>query len=85
MDKTIGERVKEVMAGRGISACKLASMIPCERSNVYNIFRRPNISVDLLMRLCVVLEHDFFKELSDEYVRERRKCADSGSEERQVV
>ena len=84
MDKTIGERVREVMDYRGISACALSTMIPCERSNVYNIFKRSNISVDLLMRLCVVLEHDFFKELSEEFARNRTDSAASDAKKLQV-
>ena len=62
----IGNRVKEVLAGQGRNARWLASQLPCERSNVYNLFKRTSVGVDLLMRLCVVLGHDFFKELSDE-------------------
>lgn len=55
---------------QGHNVCWLASNIPCERSNVYNIFRRASIGIDLLYRISVVLEHDFFKDLSDEVALE---------------
>lgn len=67
----IGNRIKEILLKRGQSACWLASRIPCERSNVYHIFRRKDISVELLYVISGILEHDFFSELSEELKRER--------------
>ena len=61
----IGKRIKEVLDEQGRSACWLASMLPCERSNVYNIFKRSNLGIALLFRLSEVLQHDFFKDISD--------------------
>lgn len=66
----VGNRIKEVLEEQGHNACWLASQIPCERSNVYNIFKRESIGIDLLFRIIEVLGHDFFKEISDEIVRE---------------
>lgn len=37
---------------------------------LYNIFKRESIGIDLLFRISEVLGHDFFKEISDEIVRE---------------
>lgn len=66
----VGNRIKEVLEEQGYNACWLASQIPCECSNVYNIFKRESIGIDLLFRISEVLGHDFFKEISDEIVRE---------------
>jgi hypothetical protein len=44
----------------------LAREINCERTNVYNIFSRKDISTGLLQRICIILEYDFFKDLSEE-------------------
>ena len=60
----VGNRIKEVLEEQGYNACWLASQIPCERSNVYNIFKRESIGIDLLFRISEVLGHDFFKEIS---------------------
>ena len=62
----VGKRVQEILKKQRRSASWLASQIPCERTNVYNIFRRKSMDVRLLMRISVILEHDFFKELSEE-------------------
>lgn len=66
----IGKRIKEVLREQGHNVSWLAARIPCERSNVYNIFKRESIGIDLLFRISEVLGHDFFKEISDEIVRE---------------
>lgn len=63
----IGKRVQEVMSEKGKTVAWLAEQLPCERSNIYNMFHRRNIGVDLLMRLSELMEHDFFKELSNEF------------------
>ena len=48
-----------------MSASELAKLIPCERTNVYNIFKRKSLDARLLMRISKVLNYDFFIELSD--------------------
>ena len=62
----IGERIKQVMEERNKPVTWLAKEINCERTNVYNIFSRKDISSGLLKKICVILNHDFFKELSEE-------------------
>lgn len=60
----IGKRIKEVLREQGHNVSWLASRIPCERSNVYNIFRRCNIDAGLLYVISTVMRHDFFAEIS---------------------
>ena len=67
----IGKRIKEVLFSQKHNACWLAERIPCERSNVYSIFKRDAINVDLLYTISKILEHDFFGELSEEI---RKDC-----------
>jgi len=62
----IGKHIEEILRKKGKSASWLASQIPCERTNVYNIFKRKSLDARLLARISVILEHDFFKELSEE-------------------
>ena len=38
----------------------LAQEICCDRTNVYKIFRKGSIDTELLCRISVALEHDFF-------------------------
>ena len=62
----IGEQIEAILRKQGKSAAWLATQIPCERTNVYNIFRRKSLDVRLLMKISQILEHDFFKDLSEE-------------------
>ena len=62
----IGERVKECLFQQGRSAMWLAKQLHCERTNVYDIFKREDMGVELLRRCSIALSHDFFKDLSEE-------------------
>lgn len=62
----IGQRIKEVMTQKRRSVVWVANQISCERTNVYNIFARKDINTNLLRQFCVILNYDFFKELSKE-------------------
>lgn len=62
----IGQRIKEVMHQKNVSVIAVAKELSCERTNIYNVFERENINTDLLRRLSLVLNHDFFRELSKE-------------------
>lgn len=67
----IGNRIKEVLKGQGHSAKWLSEQIPCERTNVYDIFHRTDMNIILLSRICEVLQHDFFAELSAEAFKKK--------------
>lgn len=66
----IGKRIYEVMCEKGHNASWLAERVPCERSNIYNVFRRKSVSIDLLFIFSTLLQHDFFAELSQEWQRQ---------------
>ena len=69
----IGNRIKEVLFEQRHSAKWLSERIPCERTNVYNIFNRADINVKLLRQISIILEHDFFQELSEETFGKSKK------------
>ena len=75
----IGNRIKEILGEKGRTAIWLASQIPCERSNVYHIFRREDINVKLLCRISVALDHDFFAEFQHACGFRRQLSAETGS------
>lgn len=60
----IGNRIREVLTDRGQTAIWLAAQIPCERSNVYHIFKREDINMVLLCKISRILRHNFLAELS---------------------
>lgn len=70
----VGKLIKEVFdrQPKGCTASWLASRLNCDRRNIYNIFSRAYIDTDTLMRISIVLDHDFFHDLSESMKRERR-------------
>ncbi len=61
----IGTLIRKELKSKGLTAAWLAEQIPCDRSNIYNIFKRNDINSSLLQRISVLLEHDFFADLSE--------------------
>ena len=56
----IGEEIRLELEKQGHSVQWLSNQLGCNRTNIYNIFLRENISTDLLMRTCFALKKDFF-------------------------
>ena len=63
---TIGERIDTKRRGKPLTLQQLADAIHTSRSNVSDIITRSSIDSDLLIRISVALEHNFFEELCDE-------------------
>ena len=58
-DVHIGQMVKAVFDESGMSVSELARQLHCERTNVYTIFRRRTVDVELLALLSEILNHNF--------------------------
>ncbi len=56
----IGKLIEEELRRQERTVTWLSRKIHCDRRNVYKIFARPYIDTDLLMRLCNILQKDFF-------------------------
>lgn len=65
--ETIGSIIKKVMNERGMSVPEFAEKIHRAIRTCYNIFDNNNINVALLRDISVALDHDFFKDLSENY------------------
>lgn len=56
----IGQLIKEELERQERTVSWFARKLYCDRSNVYKIFKRPTIDTELLLRISVILNHDFF-------------------------
>lgn len=63
-DKPIGLMIKEELERQERSVSWFARHLSCDRSNVYRIFNKKNLDVELLIRISTILNHDFFADLS---------------------
>lgn len=59
----IGSLIKAKVEERGLSISDFARVLHYERTNIYKIFKRQSIDVDLLIRISRVLEYDFLREV----------------------
>ena len=58
-----GQEVKKKIEERGITVAEFARRINCSRNNVYNIFMRKYIDMELLKNISIVLDFDFIHEI----------------------
>lgn len=61
----IGEEIKKELQRQERTASWLARRINCDRTNVYNIFRRKTIDTELLLAISQALKVDFFARYSE--------------------
>lgn len=66
----IGETIREDLKSRGITAGKLALMLGCRRSNVYNIFQRKSLETDLLKEISRAVGRNYLLEMGREIDKE---------------
>ena len=63
----IGHMVKSVFDESGLSVAEFARKIHCERTNVYKIFNRQSIDVEILVKISEALEHNFLADVMKHY------------------
>ncbi|MCL2328924.1 MAG: XRE family transcriptional regulator [Bacteroidetes bacterium] len=56
----IGKIIQSKMNEQGRRASWLARQLPCDRSNVYRIFKCPSIDTALLVKISEILNYNFF-------------------------
>jgi len=75
MEIHIGEMIKAEFRRQGRTVKWLTEQLHCNRSNVYNIFARQNIDVEMLIKLSIALQHNFLTDLAPLAERkEEKKC-----------
>ena len=62
----IGNLIKEELQQQGRTITWLAGEVHCTRENLYKIFRNPWINTDMLFKISEALQHDFFKDCSEQ-------------------
>lgn len=57
----IGQKIKEVFESKGMTVVEFAKRINTSRENVYGIYKRKTLDVELLFKISEVLEYNFFQ------------------------
>lgn len=63
----IGHLVKSVFDASGLTISEFARRINCERTNVYKIFDRRTIDVELLVKISEILNHNFLTDVIEHH------------------
>lgn len=60
MELHIGELIKQVARNQRVGPTELGEKINTSKQNVYGIFKRKSIDTELLRKISIALDHDFF-------------------------
>lgn len=63
----VGSLIKEELKRQERSISWFARKLYCDRSNVYDIFKRESVDTELLLRISLVLKRNFFLLYVDEF------------------
>lgn len=63
----IGNIIKEELRKQERTISWFARKLYCDRSNVYDIFKRESVDTELLLRISLVLKRNFFLLYVDEF------------------
>lgn len=69
----IGQCIKDQMERQERSVTWMAQKLGCNRIAIYRILSKNSIDTALLSRISIILQHDFFKELSADI--EQKRCS----------
>lgn len=63
----IGHIIEQELSRQERSVTWFAKKLFCDRTNIYKIFKKQSIDTELLLRISIILQHDFFQHYSKEY------------------
>ena len=66
LDLHIGQLIKTVFERSGMTVSDFARLLNCERTNIYTIFKRRTIDVELLINISKILNYNFFEDILKE-------------------
>ena len=69
----IGKEIESELRRQGCGVTWLAQRLHCDRTNVYNIFKRDGIDTILLQRISAVLNRNFFLLYCQEEINHTQK------------
>jgi hypothetical protein len=78
MDVHIGSIIKSRAKAIRLGPTELGMRIETSKQNVYGIFKRKSIDTELLVRISVALDHDFFLYLSKSLNGSVQRPSDAG-------
>ena len=72
----LGSLIKDEVSRQKRNITKFADEISVTRQNIYDIFSRTSTTTDLLARISKTLNHNFFRDLADQFDKDNDSCCD---------
>ena len=66
----IGKIIEQKFNESGMTKKSFAQKLGCERNNIYNIFEKQSINIDLLYNISIILHCDLFQIYTNELKKE---------------
>lgn len=63
----IGKQIRHKLEEQGHTVVWFARQLSCSRSNVYLLFEKSSLDTNVLLRVSIILKHNFFESYSEEY------------------
>lgn len=68
----IGQVIEAELRDQERTVSWLSRRLDCDRTKIYQIFHKPAIKTDMLMKISIVLNKNFFKLLEDDFKAEMK-------------
>ena len=69
----IGKLIEKKLNEKEHTKSWLARKLNCDRSNIYKIFDKKYIDMELLNRISIALDYDFYKDCSENLKKEMKE------------
>jgi hypothetical protein len=69
----IGHLIQEQLRKDQRSVGWLSRQIPCSRNHVYKIFAKPSLDSDLILKISIAMNYNFFQYYTAEFLENLRK------------
>lgn len=70
----VGQEIRRRLEEKNCTVVWLAQQLSCSRTNMYKIFEKPHLDSEMLLRISVVLDYDFFALLSNQLRKDQGIC-----------
>lgn len=70
---SLGILIRKTLKDQGRTVTWFAKKLCCTRPNVYKLFSKDDIDTELLRRICIILNRDFFSCLSHDFKKDLKE------------
>jgi len=70
----VGKLIRERLKAEGKSVVWLAQELGCHRTNVYNIFEKNSLDTNILRRISIIMQYNFFDYLQEDTQKQIDSC-----------